>query len=51
MDDSAIVDLYLTRDESAIDETGAKYGSRLRALAYGIVGDRARYGARVRFEF
>lgn len=39
MDDSAIVDLYLTRDESAIDETGAKYGSRLRSLSYGIVGE------------
>lgn len=40
MDDSRIVDLYLNRDETAIKETTEKYGSRLRCLAYSIVGDR-----------
>lgn len=40
LDDSRIVDLYLLRDEEAIRETAEKYGSRLRALAQGIVCDR-----------
>ena len=40
MDDSGIVGLYLLRDEAAVTQTAEKYGSRLRALAYGIVGDR-----------
>ena len=40
MDDSKIVDLYLLRDEEAIRKTAEKYGSRLRALAQGIVCDR-----------
>ncbi len=40
MDDSSIVALYLRRDELAIRQTAEKYGSRLRALAYGIVCDR-----------
>lgn len=39
MDDDRIVDLYLLRDETAIKQTAEKYGSRLRSLAYGIVGD------------
>ena len=39
MDDSRIVDLYLSRDESAISQTSEKYGSRLRNVAYGIVED------------
>lgn len=39
MDDGAIVDLYLRRDESAIVRTAEKYGSRLRALAAGVTGD------------
>lgn len=39
MDDSSIVDLYLSRDESAIAQTAEKYGSRLRNVAYGIVAD------------
>ncbi len=39
MDDSLIVDLYLQRDESAVAHTANKYGSRLRALSYGIVED------------
>lgn len=33
MEDSEIVDLYLKRDESAIRETSARYGSKLRSLA------------------
>lgn len=37
MDDTGIVDLFFERDESAITETANKYGSRLRALAMGIV--------------
>ena len=40
MDDNDIVELYLQRDEKAIRRTMEKYGSRLRALAYGIVKDR-----------
>ena len=40
LDDAGIVELYLLRDEEAIGQTSAKYGRRLRALAYGIVLDR-----------
>lgn len=40
MDDHEIVELYLLRDEAAIRQTAEKFGSRLRALAYGIVCDR-----------
>ena len=39
LDDAKIVDLYLQRDETAIEETSVRYGSRLRSLAYGIVED------------
>ena len=39
MDDNKIVELYLGRDEAAIMQTSAKYGNRLRNLAYGIVTD------------
>ena len=39
MDDNKIVELYLMRDEAAIKQTTAKYGSRLRSLSYGIVKD------------
>ena len=39
MDDNRIVELYLRRDEAAIKQTAEKYGSRLRALSYGIVND------------
>ena len=39
MNDNEIVDLYLLRDEGAIDETAIKYGLRLRSLAYGIIQD------------
>lgn len=40
MEDRDIVDLFLHRDESAIVLAADQYGSRLRGLAYGIVGDR-----------
>ena len=40
MEDSMIVELYLRRDEAAVRETAEKYGSKLRALALGILGDR-----------
>ena len=39
MDDREIIALFWRRDETALHECAAKYGSRLRALAYGIVGD------------
>lgn len=39
MDDSQIVSLYLSRDETAIGQTAEKYGKRLYTLAYGIVAD------------
>ena len=39
MDDAQIVELYLSRDESAISETAAKYGQRLRLIAERILGD------------
>lgn len=39
MDDNHIVDLFLLRDETAINEAAKKYGSRLRSLAYGITKD------------
>ncbi len=40
VDDNEIVELYIERDESAIEKTAEKYGSRLRSLAYGILCDR-----------
>lgn len=40
MDDNLIVDLYLQRDENAIEQTSEKYGARLRSLAHSIVNDR-----------
>ncbi len=39
LDDNEIVELFLSRDETAIKHTAEKFGSRLRALSYGIVGD------------
>lgn len=36
MDDNAIVELYLARDENAITQTSSKYGARLRHISYGI---------------
>lgn len=39
MEDTAILDLYFSRDESAIHETDKKYGRRLRALSQIITED------------
>ena len=39
MDDRKIVELFLERDESAIQHTSKKYGRRLRSLSQGIVQD------------
>ncbi len=39
MNDSSIVDLYLSRDEAAIRQTAEKYGGSLRRIAYNIVQD------------
>ena len=39
IDDAAIVDLYLDRDESAITHTSEKYGRALRHLANNILND------------
>ena len=40
MDDSQIVDLYLSGDETAISQTVKKYGTRLQRMAHSIVEDR-----------
>lgn len=40
MEDSEIVQRYLDRDESAIEFSAEKYGTRLRALSFGITSDR-----------
>jgi len=39
MDDGAIVEMYLRRDEAAIERTAEKYGARLRSLSRGITDD------------
>lgn len=39
MDDEKIVELYLSRNETAIAVTSEKYGSRLRTIALHITGD------------
>ncbi len=39
MEDEAIVELYLVRDESAISHTAQKYGRKLKALAKRITED------------
>ena len=39
MEDTAILDLYFCRDESAIKETDEKYGRKLRALSRNITED------------
>ena len=41
MDDSKIVELYLSRDESAVSHTAGKYGSKLRTIANRILDDPA----------
>ena len=40
LDNEQIVELYLLRDQSAIERTAEKYGHRLRSLAFNIVQDR-----------
>ena len=40
LEDHKIVDLFLSRDEKAIEQSKEKYGRRLRSLAYGIVNDK-----------
>jgi len=39
MDDNEIVELYLSRNEEAINQTAKKYGSALRKIAFGILSD------------
>ncbi len=39
MDDTQIVELFWNRDERAIAETSAKYGSLCRKIAYGILAN------------
>ncbi len=41
MDDSMIVNLYLARNERALEQTQAKYGRRLTSLSEGITGNRS----------
>lgn len=36
MEDNEIVDLFLARDEAAINRTSEKYGRKLRSLAYSV---------------
>jgi len=40
MEDSVIVELYWRRDEKAVTETDAKYGSYCRSIAFNILADR-----------
>ena len=39
LDDNKIVELYLSRDETAIKQTSENYGTRIRSLANNIVKD------------
>jgi len=39
MDDKEIVDLYWQRNQTAIDETAAKYGKLCHSIAYNILGN------------
>ena len=39
MNDNEIVELYLARNEDAINQTAIKYGTRLRNIAFRIVDD------------
>lgn len=39
LEDGKIVELYLNRDETAIERTSEKFGSRLRSISNGIVKD------------
>ena len=40
MEDSAIIDLYWAREERALAESDAKYGSYCRTVAYNILRSR-----------
>ena len=40
MEDSAIIDLYWSRDQQAITETAGKYGSFLHSLVWNILRSR-----------
>ena len=40
MEDSRIIDLFLNRDEQAIEETTEKYGANIRKIAGSILGNR-----------
>ena len=40
MEDQNIIALFFDRNESAITETDAAYGGRLRRVSYGITGDK-----------
>lgn len=40
MEDNRIVDLFMCRNVSAIEEASAKYGSRLKSISFGITEDR-----------
>lgn len=39
MEDNDIVELFLARNEDAISRTAEKYGSRIRQIAYGVIGN------------
>lgn len=39
MDDAGILELYFNRDESAIQKTDEKYGSKLRGISQNITGN------------
>ena len=41
LEDAKIVELYLSRDESAVSQTAQKYGSKLRQIAHRILNNRA----------
>ena len=40
MEDNRIIDLFMSRDETAIEETSVKYGVRLKSISFGITEDR-----------
>ena len=40
MEDNRIIELYMNRDEAAVEETSAKYGTRLKNISFGITEDR-----------
>jgi len=40
LEDNRIIDLFMSRDETAIEETSVKYGARLKNISFGITEDR-----------